>query len=291
MPSREIQHWWQATVPVTSPIKEAVSNYLFEIGATGVIEKDGAIEAFFPSTIPSENLFADIKGYLGQLEELGFSLRPEAFSIVELADRDWNSEWKKNYHAIRISAGILIKPSWEATPSDAPPCVIEIDPEMAFGTGTHATTKLTLRLMEKNIRPGTSVLDIGTGTGILAIAAAKLGAGQITAIDVDPLAATTAQKNAAINGVVDRLQIFAGSVASLRPFKYDLVMANLNREQILKSLPFIKEMLDYRSVCLFSGILAEEEKVIREQLLQCGFSPLEMTSEEEWLAFKVRIKN
>jgi len=133
------------------------------------------------------------------------------------------------------------------------------------------------------------VLDIGTGTGILAIAAAKLGAGRITAIDIDPVAATTAQKNAEINGVTGKIQIFVGSLAGLRARKYDLVMANLNREQILKSLPFIKEMLDYRSVCLLSGILAEEERAIREQLLQQGFFPLEMTSEEEWLAFKVRI--
>ncbi len=290
MASRELKHWWQVTVPVTPSIREAVSNYLFEIGATGVIEKDGAVEAFFPSAISGEKLLAGIEEYLSQLEELGLSHRPETISIVELADRDWNAEWKKDYHAIRVSPGILIKPSWEAIPRDAPPCVIEIDPEMAFGTGTHATTQLTLRLMEKNIRPGASVLDIGTGTGILAIAAAKLGAGPITALDIDPLAAITARKNAVINNVADKLRIFAGTLAGLRARKYDLVMANLNREQILKSLPFIKEMLDYRSVGLLSGILAEEERVMREQLLHRGFFPLEMTAEEEWLAFKVRIK-
>jgi ribosomal protein L11 methyltransferase len=290
MVSNSRKRWFLITVSTNSQTREAIGNFLFEKGATGLVETDQALEAFYPGTIDIAGIAALLHEYFDELANLGFAVDRDAVAVREVEDQDWNAEWKKDYHAIRVTERIMIRPSWEEIPDYAPAIVIQIDPEMAFGTGTHATTRLCLRLMEEHFQPNLSILDIGTGTGILAIAAVKMGAAKTVGLDIDPLATATAKKNAWINGASDKICLFTGTLAALRPSPFDLVLANVNREQILKNLPMMKEMLDYRSKLVLSGLLIEEEGIVRETLVTQGMSVHETAADEEWLAIVASIR-
>ncbi|HNW59721.1 MAG TPA: 50S ribosomal protein L11 methyltransferase [bacterium] len=284
MPTREI--FLAITIPCPTECSEALASFLFDLGAAGVEEQEGGLTAYFADG--RTDLLEPIRRYLGELAELGYPVQPDGITCAEIADRDWNAEWKKSYTGFEISARIYIKPTWEAPPARLYPCLIEIDPEMAFGTGTHSTTRVCLRLLEAGLRPGARVLDIGTGTGILAIAAAKLGAGPIVAFDVDPVAAATARRNAVANGVHTGLDIFAGELADLPPQPFDLVLANIQRNVIVKMLPELRRRFPADTEFIFSGILGEEETLFSDALAAAGFILLEIRHDEEWLGCRAR---
>jgi len=266
---------------------EAISNFFFEMGAQGVEEKDDALEATFPGEMSAQEIRQSVNDYLTSLKQLGFAVFPETISLQRIQDKDWNAEWKKNYHAIRITENILIKPSWEEQQDEAPKVVIKIDPEMAFGTGTHETTRLCLQLLEETIRPNARILDVGTGTGILAIAAIKLGAGLTFAFDIDPVAVHTARANAVKNGAISRLYLFTGTISALSNTKFDLVLANVNRTQIENMLNDFYRLTSPNSQLIISGILKDEDERITEQFLAQGFTVLYRKTEGEWIAYKL----
>ncbi len=270
------------TVPATPACSDALASFLFDLGAAGVVENEGSMTASFKGA--RHEVLSPIRRYLAELQAMGHNLQPEAVVAEEIVNRDWNAEWKKSYHGFAISAKIYIKPTWEAPPAVQYPCLIEIDPEMAFGTGTHATTRLCLQLLEERIYPGCRVLDIGTGTGILAIAAAKLGAGSIVAFDIDPVAAETAGRNASANGVRDRMEIFAGALADLTPRPFDLILANIQRLEIVSMLPLLRQLFASPAEFIFSGILREEEEIFRAALAADHFAVAGIRHDEEWLA-------
>lgn len=269
-------------IPAAPEFSEALSSYLFDLGAAGVVEAEAELTAYFPGD--HRELLSLIRHYLAELRELGYATRPDGISVEALVNRDWNAEWKKSYTGFRIGSKIYIKPTWEAPPAQSYPCLIEIDPEMAFGTGTHATTRLCLELLEQRLRPGSRVLDIGTGTGILAIAAARLGAGEIVAFDIDPIAAETAARNAQVNGVRAQIEIFAGGLETLTPQPFDLVLANIHRSEIVRMLPGIAARWSAGTEIIFSGILIEEEEALRRALAENGFTVDEIRYGDEWLA-------
>lgn len=286
-PHTRNKNWLQMTVPVSNETNELVSNFLFEIGVEGVVEGKGILTAYFPPPFSSDKLVQLVQNYLDELKKMGHSIPSITIRVDEIQDRDWNEEWKKNYGLVWISDRILIKPSWTALPQNPPQCTIEIDPEMAFGTGTHATTSLTLRLLQKNIHGNERILDIGTGTGILSIAAVMLGAKEAIAFDIDPVAAHTAVHNAMKNKVNENIHVFAGSLQSLVKTKFDVIVANVNRSVILKLLFSMPELLDYDGKIILSGILDSEETMLRDAFTAHRLQVLEMASEDEWVAFEV----
>lgn len=276
------------TIPVSDETSELVSSFLFESGASGVVEEDGTLITYFPSPFSVEILLKKVRNYIDELQRLGLAFPSQSVVTDEIQDRDWNEEWKKSYGMTKISDRILIRPSWEKPPQNSPECTIEIDPEMAFGTGTHATTSLTLQiLLEKEIRGNERILDFGTGTGILSIAAIKLGAQKTVAFDIDPIAAHTAVHNAKKNNVGKHIHVFAGSCEAVTKTRFDLIVANVNRSVILKFMPFLSEMLDDAGKMILSGILDREEEMIRDALGIYRLQILQINARDEWLAFKV----
>lgn len=276
--------WLSFFIPANETAREIISSYLFDLGASGIVEEIDGVRAYFAKQSP--DILPALKKYLRSLQKLGHDLQLDRIDIEKILDRDWNAEWKKHYNSLRVGEGILIKPTWEPIAKDAPPCVIEVDPEMAFGTGTHATTQMCLQLLEKSIRGGERIVDIGTGTGILAMAAVKLGAGFVVAFDIDPVATATARRNAAKNNVLDKIYIFTGTLESINPKnkRIDLVVANINRNVIVKMLPLLQKMLDYSVTMILSGILREEEISVIEALESDRFDVLEISYQNEWLA-------
>ncbi len=276
--------WVSVAVPVTEATYDLVLAYLYELGAGGIVEQPGRLEAFFP--ISMSGVEEKIKARLLSLRDQGFAADPDKIAVQRIPNQDWNREWKKNYHSLRIGRRLLVHPSWEPVPAEAPECVIQIDPEMAFGTGTHATTQLCLRLLEECIHPGDRVLDIGTGTGILAIAAVKLGAASVHAFDVDAVAVETAIKNATANGVAHavRISVAEPSTFALPSHRFDWVVANINRDQIVRMLPWLQNVFNYPVGIILSGLVVEEEVLILEELARWRWEVSAVYHQQEWLA-------
>ncbi|OQY87068.1 MAG: ribosomal protein L11 methyltransferase, partial [Chloroflexi bacterium UTCFX4] len=209
----------------------------------------------------------------------------------ELAEEDYAHAWKKFYSILHIGARTVIKPSWlEYTPQTGE-CVIELDPGMAFGTGLHPTTRLCLAALEKYIAPGMEMLDVGTGSGILAIGAAKLGAARVDARDIDPIAVETAQKNIAASGLENIIRVTRDSVTNdAAPHLYDIVVANIFADTIAELAPALAAHLKRDGVFIGSGILVERAPLVENALAAQNMTLVEKQQEADWLALVYRFK-
>jgi ribosomal protein L11 methyltransferase len=278
--------WLTLSIHFSDETKEAIGNYLFELGCNGILEDKNLLIAYFPPRHDSVKLIQSLNDYLQSLNSIGIPVATPHIASKETLQEDWNAEWKKNCKPVLIKNKLMIKPSWLSAVPQSPPHIIEIDPQMAFGTGTHATTRLLLEFITDSVKGGESVLDIGTGTGILAIAAAKLGAGRIVALDIDPLAVETAHANIRKNNLQTRINLFSGTLDVLKKCPFSIIFTNINRIETLKILPFISELLDYMGKFFISGILIEEEKLIRQELLKNELRVYETATADEWIALK-----
>ncbi|MDI3280094.1 MAG: 50S ribosomal protein L11 methyltransferase, partial [Bacillota bacterium] len=215
--------WAEITVVTSAEAVEAVSNRFQELGAQGTVISDPEpvlgqtsgevrVSAYFPVDGRLERRVQEIREFVAGLGQYGLAPGPGRVEVRRVEDEDWAEAWKSYYRPIRVGRRILVRPSWEEAPAEG--VVIELDPGMAFGTGTHPTTALCLEVLEEVLRQGEAVWDLGTGSGILAIGAARLGAGRVEAFDVDPVAVQAARRNAARNGVADVVSVHERDVAA-----------------------------------------------------------------------------
>ena len=208
--------------------------------------------------------------------------------VKHLATADWAEAWKAHYHPLRIGEHLIISPSWEKPPTQAGDQVIWLDPGMAFGTGTHPSTQLILRLLERMLHPGDVMLDVGTGSGILAIAAVKLGASRVIATDIDPEAVRTAEENARLNQVREKLTLLVDSTP--KAGTYPLVAANILADVIARLL--LHENLADRvapdGVLLLSGIIQQRREVVELALRATGMAVIDVAEDGDWLAIAAR---
>ncbi len=282
--------WFQISVSVTLEIKDAVANYLFELGSCGCQELENEVFAFFPNQVSKSEIQEKLAAYLDNLEVLGFKLTGTQFEIAEIPDQDWNSEWKKSFKPIRISEKFIVKPTWEKLDLLSDTLVIEMDPKQAFGTGHHETTQIMVQCLERYLTSPKRILDVGTGTGILAIAAHKLNAGDIVAIDMDPVAVEVARENCQINSASSDMHLVVGEVNALALKRlFDLVLANLNKSVILRSLHLFDDLLNQDGHLILSGVLVEEADEVKKAFLK--YADLELVEEvikEEWIGFVLK---
>src|SRR5262249_3728867 len=211
------------------------------------------------------------------------------------ADQDWLSEWKKGWEPLLIGQRLLISPSWKLDKAKGTDrVVIQIDPGMAFGTGTHETTRGCLEMLEKYWQGG-SLLDVGTGTGILAIAAFKLLSGKlhpdarVTAFDIDPEAVEVARENAALNHVADDIEIEVNKLSSYQGQEFDIVLANLTADVIIPLSPEFPQVLKPQGALIVSGVLREQTDDVRAALESHGLSVVEMKPDGEWMTMALQI--
>jgi ribosomal protein L11 methyltransferase len=279
--------WNQLTIDVPDDLIDAVVGELSSDGVAGVWESHSP-EPGLTRVI----LYFHPQSNLEQVEHIVRSIFQRAqksnpaISRALVEESDWTEEWKKSYTSFPISDEFFVIPSWENTacPDDRLP--IRIDPGQAFGTGTHETTQMTMEALARWIEPSHSVLDVGTGSGILAIASRLLGAKVIFACDNDPVAAQVAQANIERN-LQDHVHTFCGSIDSVQNGSMGLILGNLTAEVITNLLPEFHRVLALQGMAILSGILLEQAEELRALIIPSGFVIHEEMTQGEWLALVV----
>ena len=296
------ERWTEVTVRVAPPDADAVSGVLADVTGQPVsIEPQirrlegvefGYEELDAPVTVrgyAEPSLAPERREVIEQaLRRLALSTPVDTPTYRELDPTDWSEEWKRFYDIQHIGDHLVIRPSWlEYEPAEGD-VVLHLDPGAAFGTGQHETTRLCLAAIERHIEPGASVLDVGCGSGILAIAAARLGAARVRAVDVDPDTIEVTEDNAEANGVGDRIEAAAGSLGDAWPWPAhpardaDLLVANISSGTVLLLLPELVAALTEGGRAVLSGFLARDASEIEAAAIAAGLTPLETTIEGDW---------
>lgn len=302
------QTWIEISCDVPADFADVVAEFLTEISGNGVCTENLNVDAFshdeiqhssqvtikayFPSTDPIQTKMNKISSFLEQLasQHPGLTLPPPSLSTVKT--EDWSSSWKEHFKPMRVGRRLMIVPSWEEAHPRPDDIVLQLDPGMAFGTGGHETTRLCLELLEEIMDDMPtlqipSVLDLGTGSGILAMAAARLGAGRVVAVDIDPQAVEVAQENLAINNLSEQVQCSTTPLESLSG-EFDIILANILAEELVRLAPQIMERLAPGGRLVLSGILSEKEKLVRMGFSQQPVEYCETRNQGDWVALLYR---
>lgn len=310
--------WFEIRVKTTEEAYDAVSEMLMSIGAGGVaIEDPNDIkrEISKPNSLDyADKEFMDslgedviIKAYFSQEENLNEleGLIKEKLDFIskfldtgegyngysEVDEEDWATSWKKYYKPLHITDRVVIKPSWENYEKNDNEIIIELDPGMAFGTGTHETTKMCAELIQRYIKKGDTALDVGCGTGILSIIASKLGAKEITAVDIDDIAVKITKENCGMNGAGNTVTAFAGTLKDVKPFRYDMVFANIIANVIIDIANIMNCYLKPGGYFITSGIIRERKQEVIEAYQGQGFSIETIIEMGEWVAISFKCQD
>lgn len=302
--------WAEISIQTTHEATEAVANIFHELGASGVVIEDPELINSYRRSgtwdycdIPEEldTEIVTVKAYLPADDLLDDKLRLFEEQVDDLArhnldkgngsiqcrevqEEDWATSWKEFFHPVKVGEKIVIKPSWEEYITLPEDIVIELDPGMAFGTGTHHTTAMCVRCLEELIYPGCVTFDVGTGSGVLAIAAAKLGAARVVAVDLDSVAVRVAAENIAANQVNDIVRVSQGDLLTGIEGKADIIIANIIADVIIKLLPDVAVRLNPGGRFCASGIIAERIADVTAAILDNGLIVEKVMEEGGWAA-------
>ncbi|WOY88220.1 50S ribosomal protein L11 methyltransferase [Ligilactobacillus murinus] len=280
--------WIKLTVTTTNEASEAVINLLMENGAGGVEIDDSDLSqvelaTYFQAQAGLVELLPELEQKIAQLREFGLDPGKGTVELAELDDDSWADVWKKYYHPVRLTRYLTIVPSWESyTPETTDEKVIKLDPGRAFGTGTHPTTKLALQALETVVRGGETMIDVGTGSGVLSIAAKYFGVAQIAAYDVDAEAVKAAEENLALNGMQEAITVGANDLLAGIKTKVELITANILAEIIVPLIPQAYECLKPGGIFITSGIIADKKDLIASELEAKGFVIDQILNIKDW---------
>jgi ribosomal protein L11 methyltransferase len=291
--------FWQLTLPTSPETADALTNFLWEQGALGVVEEETppappSLRAFFADTAPSTGLVRALAAYQASLRSLGFAVASVEPDVAPLHDGEWATAWQQSFRPIEVGERLLVVPPWEAR-EDRPiseRVQIIIEPGRAFGTGHHGSTEGCLVLLERSLAsPGATaprMLDIGTGTGILAVAAVKLGAPSVLALDTDPDAIAAAGLNAGRNGCIDRIALRMAGPENVGAGPFPLVVANLLTHTHLSLRSHYERLTAVGGSLILGGILADEAAQVVTALEGAGFASTARVTIEGWASICFR---
>jgi len=311
-------NWVELTIHTTTEGADVVSEALMAEGSSGTMVEDRAdipdptkpngyweiIDANLINTLPEDvvvhawfepdGAFADrmqaLRMRMAELKtlDLGFDLGTLTIDTQDVHDEDWSEVWKKFYKPFRAGRNLVVKPTWELYDPQPGDKIIEIDPGMAFGSGTHETTGMCLELLEDAMKGGESVIDVGTGSGILAIGAAMLGAKDVLAIDIDPTAVRVAQENIEHNGLTDRIRAVEGNLLASSDGVCELCVANIIADVICMFAVPLNDHIVPGGLFICSGIIKEREQDVVDALNAANYTILEIRRKGEWVAMLSR---
>ena len=303
--------WSELSIHTTHEAVEAISNILHEAGASGVVIEDsmefarerqdmfGEIYALDPNDFPAKGVilkaYLPVSSFLGEtveevklaiknLSNYGINVGENEVAISEVNEEDWATAWKKYYHPVKISERFTIVPTWETyEPVSTDELIIELDPGMAFGTGTHPTTVMCLQALEKTVKSGDYVTDVGTGSGVLAIGAALLGAKHVHALDLDEVAVRSAKINVKLNNVEHIADVVHGNLLDNVEQESDVVVANILAEIIMSFTDDAFQIVKEGGMFITSGIIGAKKEDVKQSLETAGFIIVEVMMMEDWV--------
>ncbi|WP_342511260.1 50S ribosomal protein L11 methyltransferase [Sporosarcina sp. FSL K6-1522] len=304
--------WSEVAIHTTHEATEAVANILHEAGASGVVIEDsaepdrihedryGEIYALDKNDFPTDGVIVkaylpvnsflietvkDISQSIEGLAEFGLDIGKNVIQTNEVDEEDWATAWKQYYHPVKISGRFTIVPTWEQyEPVESDELIIELDPGMAFGTGTHPTTVMCLQALEKYVKPGSTVVDVGTGSGVLSIGAALLGASRVHALDLDEVAVVAAKENIALNKVDEIIEVTHGNLLDSVKVPANIIIANILAEVILSFSGDAYAILPEDGLFIVSGIIGQKRDLVKDDLIAKGFDIIESVLMEDWVA-------
>jgi ribosomal protein L11 methyltransferase len=305
--------WSEISIHTTEEAVEPISNILHEAGAGGVVIEDpydlikeredqyGEIYQLDPEDYPDEGViikaYLPVNSFLGETVEgikerinnlllYDIDLGRNHITISEVNEEEWATAWKKYYRPVKVSKKFTIVPTWELyEPAHTDELIIELDPGMAFGTGTHPTTVLCIQALEKKVQKGNIVIDVGTGSGVLSIASALLGADKVIALDLDPVAVDIARLNVKLNKVQHLVQVKQNNLLDDIDVKANVIVANILAEVILRFVRDAHERLENGGYFITSGIIQNKKHEVEQALIEAGFTIEETMTMEDWVAF------
>lgn len=309
--------WCEAVVHTTTLGSDIISDELMQLGAAGTeivdradvpdprkagvywelydpkmveeMPEDVLVKGWFELNEHTHDVLARVKLRLNELKAEAFlDMGSLALDMQNVADEDWSENWKKYYKPFRIGSHLVVKPTWEPYAPQPKDLVIELDPGMAFGTGTHETTNMCMQLLERYYQDGMRVMDVGTGSGILAIAAARLGADNVLAIDIDPDAVKVAKENVALNGVSDAVRVVVGDLCKSEAMPCELAVANIVADAICMLAGPLTRHLEKDGLLICSGIIREREQDVLNAAREAGYTVKDRIEKGEWVALCLR---
>lgn len=297
--------WIEVSIKTKEEAEDAIFNLLNELGAKGIsiedrivdnsiswdyidkniLKKDYAlIKAYFPENVHIHEILFHIREGLRLISNY-LNIGKEEIEIHYVDEEDWANSWKKYYKKVEIE-NVVIVPSWEKYEEKGNKVVVRIDPGMAFGTGTHETTILCINAIQDFLRPGMDVIDIGTGSGILAITAKKLGANRVLAVDIDDIAVKIAKENAILNNV--NIEVIKNDLIEGIDEKFDLVLANIIADAIIRFSKDIRRILKENSIFISSGIIKSRLKDVLEALEENKLKVTDIRRKNSWFLVVVK---
>lgn len=303
------QDWIEVTVLTSSEATEAVAGFLYNCDVEGVsiedvadvefkkknlgfadfinesvltIEEGAMVKGYFKDSENFMNTLNYIKESVDKLGEFGFDKGEGIVTYHKVNQDDWANNWKQYYKPTKIGEQIVVKPTWENYEKNPGEVIVELDPGMAFGTGTHETTRMCIKALEKKVKEDSTVFDIGTGSGILSIAAAKLGANHVVGVDLDPVAVESANKNVGFNDL-NNIEILHGDLMEVVEGKADIIVANILADIIMLLSDGVREFLEKEGYFIASGILNTQRDKVSEKLESLGFKIEEVMEDGEWI--------
>lgn len=305
--------WIEVNIQVTHEAVEAVADILTAAGTSGVAIEDPqlinnlrssgtwelcdipeqenteivTISAYYADDEKLQGRLQQIEAELAAVEERIGSFRFGNIRFRSLSEKDWANEWKQYFHVTHVGESLVIKPSWEEYTPKMGEHVIKIDPGMAFGTGTHHTTNMCMARLEKVLPADAEVFDVGTGSGILAIAAALLGAKAVKAVDIDPVAVRVARENIADNGLEDKIEVKEGDLLHGTEGQADVIIANIIADIIIMLLKDIPGKLKDNGIFLASGIISDRRDDVESAAIQVGMQVDHVDEKGGWVVMQM----
>lgn len=307
--------WFEISIFTTNEAIEPISHILHESGVSGIAIEDRAdlirkresmygeiyelnpndyppegviIKAYLPETNDLQQMIAKIQRDIDKLVNFQIDVGKNRVTVSEVDEADWANEWKKYYHPVKVSESFTIVPTWEQYEQGEDELIIELDPGMAFGTGTHPTTAMCIRALEKTVQLNDTVIDVGTGSGVLSIAAALKGAKKVTALDLDDVAVTAATQNVALNNVAHIVSVQQNDLLQGFSKKVDGIVANILAEVIVTLMEDAAKLIKQGGYFITSGIIQEKKDIVTEQLIASGFAIEQTISEKDWVTIIAR---
>ena len=309
--------WLELSVHTTNEAIEAVSNILHESGASGVVIEDPAeltkerddwfgeiieldpndypdegviIKAYFPVTSFIGETIENIKQQISELVKFDIDIGNNHVTTTIVKEEDWDSAWKQYYHPMKVSSRFTIVPTWENyTPEKDDELIIVLDPGMAFGTGTHPTTRMSIQALEKVVKPGDLVIDVGCGSGVLSIAAALLSAKKVIAIDLDEVAVQSAKNNVELNQLSNIVEVRHGDLLDGMKEKADVLVANILADIIIRLIPHAQKTMKPNGYFIMSGIIQQKKADVVEALQREGFTIVDTLTMEDWVTIIAKL--